>query len=85
MPAEESRRPMHMPFLLVLQAVLIVLFGFFVEYDSPALPTDRQNSHHGAGNNIGNHTNHDDQGHHAASDVNNLGHYYPSNYFILGC
>lgn len=77
----------HIPCLLLLQAILILLFAFFVEYDSPAVyqlhpkkpveeetPLDVGNDtatddHQAA---IGN-----DHGH-PSSDVNTLGHYYPS-------
>ncbi|XP_046657631.1 ammonium transporter Rh type A-like [Daphnia pulicaria] len=79
------RRLMHFPCLLFLQAVLIVLFGFFVEYDSPAEPAVGGHktpvSQEGAGNSsaAGKKTAEGASGHHASSDndVNTLGHYYP--------
>ncbi len=88
------RRLMLFPCLLFLQAVLIVLFGFFVEYDTPAEPAI-----HGAGGHVkaqqhpvsqeegaanssaaGKKTAEGANGHHGSSDddVNTLGHYYPS-------
>lgn len=96
MPADghHHKRPMHIPFLLFLQAVLIVLFGFFVEYDSPAAPAVSKSSaqHHGLtkssvnGNDTGNSIVGNGPSpsvavhgsHHADDDVNTLGHYYPS-------
>lgn len=77
---------MHFPCLIFLQAVLIVLFGFFVEYDSPAEPAVGGHktpvSQEGAGNSsaAGKKTAEGASGHHASSDndVNTLGHYYPS-------
>lgn len=86
----QPRRPrmMHIPFLLFLQAVLIVLFGFFVEYDSPAEPEIHAGTtppksavQDGVGNSsdAGRKTTESANGHHRPNDdVNTLGHYYPS-------
>lgn len=85
----QPRRPrmMHIPFLLFLQAVLIVLFGFFVEYDSPAEPEIHAGTtppksavQDGVGNSsdAGRKTTESANGHHRPNDdVNTLGHYYP--------
>lgn len=87
------QRMMHIPCLLFLQAVLIVLFGFFVEYDSPAEPEihgapkvpvaqeDVGNSSSAAAS--GKKTAEGANGHHGSNngDVNTLGHYYPSKSF----
>ena len=87
------QRMMHIPCLLFLQAVLIVLFGFFVEYDSPAEPEihgapkvpvaqeDVGNSSIAAAS--GKKTAEGANGHHGSNngDVNTLGHYYPSKSF----
>lgn len=76
------QRMMHIPFLLFLQAVLIVLFGFFVEYDSPAEPeiqTGTTQTGVGNSSDAGKKTTEGANGHHRTNDdVNTLGHYYPS-------
>jgi hypothetical protein len=80
------QRMMHIPCLLFLQAVLIVLFGFFVEYDSPAEPEIHGSpkvpvTQEGVGNSsgAGKKTAEGANGHHRSNDdVNTLGHYYPS-------
>ena len=74
-----SHQVKHIPFLFFLQLVLVVLFGFFVEYDSPsASPV----VHHAPDQGVGNSTEAGND-HHGAGDVNTLGHYYPSKLLIV--
>lgn len=84
---DDSRlRVKHIPFLIVLQAVLILLFAFFVEYDDTQAVYKRPaDGHHHlvVGTTNGSDAVQSAEDHHKSSsdaDVNTLGHYYPSKY-----